>query len=59
MNCGFDNRDDANNYFDCLFPVVTVVEVVVVVVVVVAVFVVSMMLIPEMVTATLTMILMD
>jgi len=58
LNCGFDNRDDANNYFDCLFPVVTIVEVVVVVVVV-AVFVVSMMLIPEMVTATLTMILMD
>ena len=57
MNCGFDNRDDANIYFDCLFPVVTIVEVVVVVVV--AVVVVSMMLIPEMVTATLTMILMD
>ena len=56
MNCGFDNRDDANIYFDCLFPVVTIVEVVVVVV---AVVVVSMMLIPEMVTATLTMILMD
>ena len=58
MNCGFDNRDDANIYFDCLFPVVTIVEVVVVVVVAVVV-VVSMMLIPEMVTATLTMILMD
>jgi len=57
LNCGFDNRDDANIYFDCLFPVVTIVEVVVVVVV--AVVVVSMMLIPEMVTATLTMILMD